>query len=317
MKFKWLLYVFLGLSISVVFTVCCENTESVAGLEGHSKRLFRDAIVEVVLHEELLATQLKDYLPSRNHHIVVVTPSYKNADWYKRNLASIFAQDYKNFSLVYVDDASPDNTGDLVRQYIKKHKQEDRSILIVNKKNQGAMANLYNVIVALPPETIVVTLDGDDWFAQPHVLSLINKIYNKYDVLMTYGSYQRYPYQGKRALHCRQLPAAVIETNSFRSYPKWVTSHLRSFKAGLFQRIKKDDLLYEGKFVTRSYDLACMFPMLEMAGHRSMFINDILYIYNYATPLNDAKIARKEQKKLGRYIRAKKPYDPLAFGVAY
>ncbi len=269
---------------------------------------FKDPVCESVAPGELLAKQLEHYEPSRQHHIIVVTLSYNNADWYQRNLASIYGQDYESYSIMYVDDASSDHTGELVAQYISQQKQEQRTTLLINKINQKALSNFYHVIMKLPADAIVVILDGDDWFLKPTVLSLINKVYDKYNVLMTYGSYQDYP-TGKIGVCC-ELPKEVIQNNSCRAY-KWVTSHLRTFKAGLFQRIKKEDLFYEGTFFERTCDLACMFPMLEMAGVRSMYIPDVLYGYNRATPLNDLKVAKEQQRFLIHYIRSKAQYSPL------
>lgn len=50
----------------------------------------------------------------------IIVPSYNNAKSkiYMRNLDSIFMQDYENYNVVYMDDNSPDKTGDFVNQYI-------------------------------------------------------------------------------------------------------------------------------------------------------------------------------------------------------
>ena len=58
--------------------------------------------------------------------LAVVIPSYNNAQWYKLTLDSIFSQKYENFRVVYIDDASPDGTGDLVEQYIHEHGLEHK-----------------------------------------------------------------------------------------------------------------------------------------------------------------------------------------------
>ncbi|MBM3893274.1 glycosyltransferase family 2 protein [Candidatus Dependentiae bacterium] len=258
---------------------------------------------------QLLETILKDYQPPKKHHLVVVIPSYNNAQWYECNLASVIRQDYDNFSVIYTDDASPDGTGALVREYLAKVKAGVQVKLIQNSKRQGACANLYTMIHSLDPESIVLTVDGDDWLATPRVLSLINKVYNKYDVLLTYGTLQRYPYKRKYS-YSWPFPARVIEQNSFRSYP-WVTTQLRTFKAGLYQKIKKEDLCWQGSFFQATGDMGFMFPVLEMAGKRSMHIPDVLYIYNRATPINDSKIKRALQAAMGKYIRSKKKYQPL------
>jgi hypothetical protein len=47
---------------------------------------------------------------------------------------------------------------------------------------------------------------------------------------------------------------------------------------GLFKKIKKEDLLYEGEFVLMSWDIAMMFPMLEMEskGHIAFISNHFI-----------------------------------------
>jgi len=272
-------------------------------------------IFQRVASKELLATKLKNYVPKIQHHFVIVSTSYNNAQWYERNLGSVYAQDYENYSVVYVDDASPDGTGKLVAEYIEKKKQEHRTTLIVNEKNQGACSNWYNVVNNLPPEVIIVALDGDDWLSNKSVLSLLNKVYNKYNVLVTYGSFQMYPFHGLDKI-CEPLPYDIMKNNKFREY-KWVTSHLRTFKAGLYQRIKKEDLFYDGTFLKMASDQAFMYPILEMAGMRSIFIPDILHVYNCATPLNEHKVNAEYQTMIAEYIHSKPKYQPLTQEINY
>ena len=56
----------------------------------------------------------------------------------------------------------------------------------------------------------------------------------------------------------------------------YVAQHLRTFKAGLFKKIQKEDLMLNGKFYEVNADMAVMIPLLEMAGPaHSKFIADI------------------------------------------
>ena len=75
---------------------------------------------------------LKGVQPKEEKHFIVLIPSYKNSQWYKKNLDSIFMQKYSNYHILYIDDCSPDGTGDLVEKYIKEKKQEHKVILIKN-----------------------------------------------------------------------------------------------------------------------------------------------------------------------------------------
>ena len=38
-----------------------------------------------------------------------------------------------------------------------------------------------------------------------------------------------------------------------------------------------------------------MFPMLEMAGNRQEFMDQVLYVYNDKNPISDHKIRRKNK----------------------
>jgi len=79
----------------------------------------------------------------------IVVPSYNNAKnfRYEYNLQSIFNQDYSNYRVVIVDDASTDNTSALINHFMKKNKQfADKVVLITNKKQMTAVPNIHMAI---------------------------------------------------------------------------------------------------------------------------------------------------------------------------
>lgn len=255
-----------------------------------------------------LRSRIQNTHPHREKKIAVIIASYNNQAWYVKNLDSLLSQNYTNYHAYYIDDCSSDYTGSLVEAYLKHHLRKKHVTVIKNKTRVGALANIYNAIIARDDETIIVSLDGDDWFAHPNVLSLINKVYSTYDVWITYGQYRFYP--SNRRGNCDRIPDSVIENNSFRSY-RWVSSHLRTFYAKLFKKIDAKDLRYNDSFYPVAWDLAFMFPMLEMAHQHSCFISDELYVYNFANPINDERIRQKQQLALEKHIRALPRYSPI------
>jgi hypothetical protein len=60
-----------------------------------------------------------------------------------------------------------------------------------------------------------------------------------------------------------------------------------------------------------TWDLAFMFPMLEMSGDKSEYIDKILYVYNVGNPLNDHKVDNTYQIILERQIRGKEKYKRI------
>lgn len=256
----------------------------------------------------LLALLLFCHVLAEEKAMVVVIPSYNNKEWYKKNLDSVLSQNYKNFRVIVIDDASPDGTGPAIKAYIHQRKEEGRVTFIQNKKRVGALANEYKGIWLCKPSEIVVNLDGDDWMAHDRVLEKLNRVYADPDVWVTYG---QFVYHTGDPGWAAQVPEHIIEKNEFREYT-WVTTAMRTFYAGLFHKIKKEDLLYQGEFFQMSGDLAYMFPIVEMAGKHSRFISDVLYVYNVETPINDIKKDPTTQQNLGFIIRERKRYEPIA-----
>ncbi len=245
--------------------------------------------------------------------IVVVIPSYNNSKYCDWNLSSVFEQKYNNYRVIYIDDCSTDDTYDLVMATIKKYKLEQSNLanriqVIRNTTNQGALANLYTACHSSDDHEIIVTLDGDDALAHANVLTIINQAYQDPHVWMTYGQYTEYP-EGWLGI-CHAIPPHIISSNAYRSY-EWVTSHIRTYYAWLFKCIKKEDFMHDNLFYSATADLAIMFPMLEMAGGRFKFINEILYIHNQENPLNDFKLKRNKQAYFERIIRNAPRYQPL------
>ena len=103
---------------------------------------------------------------------------------------------------------------------------------------------------------------------------------------------------------CQILSTAVEASEedfaTLRDYFR--TSHLRTFRAGLFHRIAEQDPGYAclkddaGRWLTSAVDVALMCPLLEMAGFaRARFADRVLYHYNDEGP-NHIHNARRESQ---------------------
>ncbi|PKN03687.1 hypothetical protein CVU75_00990 [Candidatus Dependentiae bacterium HGW-Dependentiae-1] len=241
--------------------------------------------------------------------LVVIIPSYNNERWCIKNLESVFSQKYANYRVMYINDKSKDHTLQLVKKYIDEHGYGDKVDLRDNPERLGAMANLYNAIHSCKDAEIAVILDGDDWFATDQVLARVNQEYANPDVWLTYGQFICYP--SNNPGFCKDFPKPIAWANLYRSYT-WVATHLRTFYAGLFKKIAKEDLMYEGQFLSVLYDQAIMYPMLEMAGNHVRFIPDVLYVYNQDNPINDGKVAMQRVLRFERMVRRMPRYARLA-----
>jgi len=246
-----------------------------------------------------------------DNHFKIIVPFYNAQKWVGKSIKSVMLQEYDNFSCILADDCSTDGSYDLCQKVIEN---DERFLLIKNKKNIGPLGNAYESATQhlkdSDKDSIIVILDGDDFFYSKDVLSTLNRHYNDQKCWMTYGSYINLS-DKKVGKFARQVPIHVIDNNLYRNYD-WCTSHLRSYRASLLQKINKNDLLAaDGQYFRASGDLCLMFPLLEMSGPRAHFIKDILYIWNDLNDLNEHKSKRELQLKSEQSIRSMKKYDRL------
>ncbi len=241
---------------------------------------------------------------------VILVPSYNNAVYCEKNLASIVSQNYQNFRIIYIDDASSDTTLEKVVSFVEKSPLASRIQILHNEHNKGALENVYHAVHSCRDEEIVVIVDGDDFLAHENVLSKLNKVYSSSATWLTYGNFLDYPGYQQKPLICKPFPKRVMFNNGFRSHP-FVSSHLRTFYAGLFKLIRREDLSYKGGFFPMAGDVAIMIPMLEMSGKHTRFIKEVLYLYNRTNPISDHVKNLGLQSECANYVKNLPKYKRL------
>ena len=257
----------------------------------------------------LLASSLHAVPPSPVEFVAIIA-SYNNERWCIKNLKSIVSQSYPHLKIIYVNDCSTDRTGARVAAYIKKHKLENRCQLINNSIRKGALQNFYETIHRLEPHKVVAMIDGDDRLAHSRVFEKLAKVYGKGHVWVTSGNYTTEPYTGSS--YCEGYSEEVIQAREFRACALWQGCQLRTYYAGLFQKINTCDLMYGNSFLPMSGDFAVMFPLFEMAakGHIA-FIKEPIYVVNTANPISDIKKNAELQRFLCGYVRGLPRYEAL------
>lgn len=243
-----------------------------------------------------------------DNHFTILIPSYNVEPWVRKNLFSVYKQNYKNYDICYIDDCSTDETfKEAEKIFYKEIFNGNEKTLRRNVFNKGKMDNVYNAIKAFKEDTIVVLLDGDDWLYDHDVLKKLNNIYTE-DVWMTNGSYIVHPID---QIVCPQINTDYWIGNIRKK--SWQFSHLGTFRKKLFDKIKRKDFMSKkGEFYHTTSDQAIMWPIAEMSGPEHFIaVNETLYTYNRTNPLADDVVNRKDQLETEQEIRNKKPYERL------
>ena len=231
--------------------------------------------------------------PLASNRIVVICPFFNPGEYLKQCVESLRSQDFSNFEVIFVDDASTDGSSHHIPE------ADPRFRIVRNPRNLGAARNVHHVLTEyLAPDDIAVCLDGDDWLADSTVLSRINRFYNEHDCWVMYGQFQ----SASGNLGFSEPFACKHELTAHRTYFR--ASHIRTFRAGLFHAIAATDPEYSclkddhGEWLRFTADCALMFPLIELAGfNRTRFQQEVLYVYNDLNPLCQHRLDRESQLK--------------------
>ena len=150
--------------------------------------------------------------------------------------------------------------------------------------------------------TIIVSLDGDDWLPHNNILNILNDIYLSTQCLMTYGNYIEFPH---RNIKWAWKKKTVEELNNIRQNS---LSHLRTWRRELFLNIDIEDLKMDLKFPKMAGDVSVLLYMVEMYPEKCQYINNIMYVYNKTNILSDNNIDEKLQIDTAEYFFNKKSY---------
>lgn len=224
--------------------------------------------------------------------------------WLERCVGSIAEQTYRNFDVCFIDDASP---GGEEAAYLREvcdlqtAKGDGKWTLIARDKNLGVLRNQHDAqqLICEDGNDVVVIVDSDDFLSSRQSLLKLASYYDE-DTLMTYGNYKSVPFSST-CPDVKPYPADVIAKRSFRKFTAKhgvFFNHLRTWRWKLWQAIDPDVyFIRDGEWLRNSVDLNPMLAMLEAAGSRHKFINEVLLAYNSENPLSFWRVAGKEMAR--------------------
>lgn len=192
----------------------------------------------------------------------------------KRLFNSIKKQTYQDFEIVYIDDASTNESGEYAKLILKYDTYfAERTKTAFNDENAGELANfvfaMQNMIVN--KNAIVINVDNDDYLVNDKAVEIITEKFAE-GAEITCGNCIRW-----------DKPLKNYSVYSFDEV--WnrdgdnVWLHPKCFRRYLFDYIDvENDLMVNGKYIDVNTDFAFMLPMIRKAKTKK-FIEDILYYF--------------------------------------
>lgn len=103
--------------------------------------------------------------------VSVIIPFYKVAPFIERCARSLMEQTLKEVEFIFVDDASPDDSADILQKVLAEYDRDAR--VVVHEKNQGLPA-ARNTGLAQAKGEFIFHCDSDDWMEPTMLEDLYN-----------------------------------------------------------------------------------------------------------------------------------------------
>lgn len=118
--------------------------------------------------------------------ISVAIPAYNQAHYVGQAVESILVQDYPNIEVIVSDNASTDDTPEVMNKYLS----DPRVRYFRNSTNLGMVGNFKKALYEHSTGELALHLDGDDYLTDPHYLSEAAEVMARYGTVMVFAKYR-------------------------------------------------------------------------------------------------------------------------------
>jgi len=121
-----------------------------------------------------------------NALVSIVLPNYNKDKYLKQAVQSILDQTYTNFELIVVDDASTDQSMNILNGL------KDSRVRVFARSTNGGLANAYNTGIFACQGNFTMFWNSDDVMRRNHVEVMLNAISGQYKDFDCIGSHFKY-----------------------------------------------------------------------------------------------------------------------------
>lgn len=109
--------------------------------------------------------------------VSIIIPNYNHAPFLAQRLDSVFQQTFQDFEVILLDDASTDNSLEILSAYAAKY-ADKVAHFIINEKNSGSPFRQWKKGIELTKGEYIWIAESDDW-AKPELLKELVGILEK------------------------------------------------------------------------------------------------------------------------------------------
>ena len=241
--------------------------------------------------------------------VSVIVPAYNGEKHLAATLESIINQDYKNLEIIFVNDASTDNTLNIAEKILKNSK---RDFKIINHKKNSGVSTARNAGLDASGGEYICFCDGDDLLKKNFISALMNEILKDESDISFCGSLDRFEDGRADELHC----VDIKESSPLGGEQALYMRIFKPIAPVLCSIIFRKSMIIKNQI--RFHDGCTAFEDIEFElkafchAQKVSFINDCLYIYNLGSNMGSIRYNDTEGKKLRRYIHSSQAHERAA-----
>ncbi len=212
-----------------------------------------------------------------NSKVSIIIPVYNVEKYLRQCLDSVINQTFRDIEIICVNDCSPDNS----LQIIKEYQQKDNRINLINLEKNGGLANARNVGIKNAKSKYITFVDSDDWMTSDYIQVLYTNI-EKFNCDFTGSEYYLYNDITKKISN--GYPYCSVYNSKINAENIKKTSLLKITYGRVWATIYKKDFLISNDIIFRinkMEDLLFTYEAIIKASSFS-FVKNRLYYYRIA-----------------------------------
>ena len=231
---------------------------------------------------------------NKDNILTVAMPVYNRQDFLAQSIKSILRQTYQDFEFLILDDASSDNSLEILKEYQKKDK---RIKILQNKKNQGE-AYCRNLLITKARGKYLAWMDSDD-IAPSHRLFKQLKFLEKNPYIDILGGQVIMFGKKKQFLYC------PFENHSIQSHMISICALVTASLMIRLEKIKKLGLKFQENIrVAPDFDFYARFcGKLRFANLANIIYFYRFHKYQLTSPENQSQYKNTYQMTIQRHLK--------------
>lgn len=223
------------------------------------------------------------------------------APYVERCVRSLAAQQDAAFDVLFVDDASSDDTAGLAERALAAS-LPGRYRVVRRLEQRGKARHAFELLRGATGYTWIAVVDGDDELIDPDALHAIARAYQDgFDVVWT-------DFETDTGVAGGNGPLDPFDSPRRQG---WASSHLFSFRQLLIQRVPDSYFKDEsGAWLDCACDMAIAYPVLDQT-RRYLFLPRAAYRYTTTNPLSHhaghGGLSSPRQRERAEWVRSQAP----------